>query len=137
MKVRTDSVCTSSGVGYFCEQCNEYCAVAIYANLNYLLSYLLTYLIRSSYTFTVSRLFFHFDHFTAGRTPWTSDQLVSRHLPKHRTTQTQNKHVHIPNIQALCRIETHDPGFQAKTIYAVDYSATVTGEFEILRYKKY
>jgi endonuclease/exonuclease/phosphatase family metal-dependent hydrolase len=30
---------------------------------------------------------FH-DHFTDGRTPWRSDQLVTRPLPKHRTTQT-------------------------------------------------
>jgi hypothetical protein len=35
-----------------------------------------------------------YDHFTDGRIPWTSDQLVARPLPKHRTTQTQNKHVH-------------------------------------------
>jgi hypothetical protein len=48
-----------------------------------------------------------------GRTPWTSDQLVARPLPKHRTTQTQNKHIHIPNIHALCGIRTHDPGFRA------------------------
>jgi hypothetical protein len=34
---------------------------------------------------------FH-DHFADGRIPWTSDQLVARPLPKHRTTQTQNKH---------------------------------------------
>jgi hypothetical protein len=53
-------------------------------------TYLLTYLIRSSYTFTVSRLFFfHFDHFTDGRTLWTSDQLVARRLPKYRTAQTE------------------------------------------------
>jgi hypothetical protein len=31
---------------------------------------------------------FH-DHFTDGRTPWTSDQLVARPLPKHKTTQTE------------------------------------------------
>jgi hypothetical protein len=62
---------------------------------------------------TVLRFFFNFDHFSDGRTPWTSDQLVARHLPKHRTTQTQNKHIHIPNIHALCRIRTHDPGFRA------------------------
>jgi hypothetical protein len=55
-------------------------------------------------------LFFHFDHFTDGRTPWTSDQLVARPLPKHRTTQTQNKH--IPIIYASCGIRTHDPGFR-------------------------
>jgi hypothetical protein len=54
-----------------------------------------------------------YDHFTDGRTPWTSDQLVAKPLPKHRTTQTQNKHVHIPNIHALCGIRIHDPGFRA------------------------
>jgi hypothetical protein len=31
---------------------------------------------------------FH-DHFTESRTPWASDQLVARPLPKHRTTQTE------------------------------------------------
>jgi hypothetical protein len=55
---------------------------------------------------------FH-DYFTDGRTPWTCDQLVVRPLPKRRTTQTQNKHIHIPYIDALCGIQTHDPGFQA------------------------
>jgi hypothetical protein len=73
----------------------------------------LTYLfIRSSYTrtFTVSS-FLYFGHFTDCKTPWTSDQLVTRPLPKYKTTQTQNKHIHIPNIHALCGIRTHDPGF--------------------------
>jgi hypothetical protein len=51
--------------------------------------------------------------FTDGRTPWTSDQLVARLLPKHRTTKKQNKHIHIPNIHALSGIRTHDPGFRA------------------------
>jgi hypothetical protein len=50
-----------------------------------------------------------YDHFTDGRTPWTSDQLVARPLPKLRTTQTQNKHIQTPNIHALCGIRTHDP----------------------------
>jgi hypothetical protein len=72
--------------------------------LLYLLNPFLSYL-------TVSRLFFHFDHFTDGRTPWTSDQLVARPLHKQRTTQTQNKH--ISNIHALLGIRTHDPGFRA------------------------
>jgi hypothetical protein len=53
-----------------------------------------------------------YDHFTDGRTLWTSDQLVARPLPKHSTTQTQNKHIRIPNIHALCGIRTHDPGFR-------------------------
>jgi hypothetical protein len=57
-------------------------------------------------------LFLYFNHFTDGRTPWTSDQPVARPLSKHRTTQTQNKHIHIPNIDALCGIRTHDPGFR-------------------------
>jgi hypothetical protein len=30
-------------------------------------------------------------HYTDNRTPWTSDQAVSRPLPTNRTTQTQNK----------------------------------------------
>jgi hypothetical protein len=55
---------------------------------------------------------FH-DHFTDGRTTWKGVQLVARSLPKHRTTQTQNKLIHLPNIHALCEIRSHDPGFRA------------------------
>jgi hypothetical protein len=55
---------------------------------------------------------FH-DHFTDGRTPRTSDQLIARPLPKHRKTQTQNKHIHTPNIHALSGIRTHDPSFRS------------------------
>jgi hypothetical protein len=55
---------------------------------------------------------FH-DYFTDRRTPWASDQLVARPLPKHSTTQTQNKHIRVPNFFALCGIRTHDPGFLA------------------------
>jgi hypothetical protein len=51
--------------------------------------------------------------FTDGRTPWTSDQLVARPLPKHRTAQAQNKHIHTQNIHALCGMQTHDPSFRA------------------------
>jgi hypothetical protein len=57
--------------------------------------------------------FFHFDYFTGGSTPWMSDKLFRRSLPTHKTTQTQNKHIHIPNIHALCGIRTHDPSFRA------------------------
>jgi hypothetical protein len=54
------------------------------------------------------------NHFyTEGRTPWTSDQPFAKHLPKHRTTQTQNKRIHTPNIHALNRIRTHDPSVRA------------------------
>jgi hypothetical protein len=53
------------------------------------------------------------DLFTIGRTPWTSDQLVPKPLPKHRTAQTRNKCIYIPNIYALIRIRTHDPSVWA------------------------
>jgi hypothetical protein len=59
-------------------------------------------------------LIFHFhDHFTDGKTTWKSGKLVARPLPKHRTTQTKNKHMYISNIHALYCIRTHDPGFRA------------------------
>jgi hypothetical protein len=88
------------------------------------------------------------DLFTIGRTPWTSDQLVARPLPKHRTSQTQNKHIYTPTINAQSGIFTHDHnvrasedssclrllGFRdrlvferAKTAHALDRSASVTG----------
>jgi hypothetical protein len=51
--------------------------------------------------------------FTDGRTPWTGDQPVARPLPKHRTTLTRNKGIHIPNIHALSGIRTHDPSVRA------------------------
>jgi hypothetical protein len=50
--------------------------------------------------------------FTDGRTPWTGDQIVARPLPKRRSTQTQSKRIHTPNIHALCGIRTHDSSFQ-------------------------
>jgi hypothetical protein len=46
--------------------------------------------------------------FTVGRTP------VARPLPKQRTTQTQNKRIHTPNIHALSGIRTHDPSVRAR-----------------------
>jgi hypothetical protein len=42
-----------------------------------------------------------------------SDQPDARPLPKHRTTQTQNKHIHTLNIHALNEIQTHDPSVRA------------------------
>jgi hypothetical protein len=54
-----------------------------------------------------------YSFFTDGRAPWASDQPVARPLPKRRTTQTQNKRIHTPNIHALSGIRTHDPSFRA------------------------
>jgi hypothetical protein len=54
---------------------------------------LLTYLLDlfPLYIYSVQVVFF-FDHFTDGRTPWTSGQLITRSVPKHRATQTHTKH---------------------------------------------
>jgi hypothetical protein len=57
-----------------------------------------------------------------------SDQPVARPLPKHRTTQTQNKRIHTPNIHALSGIWTHDPSVRAnEDVHALDDAATMTG----------
>jgi hypothetical protein len=66
---------------------------------------------------------FHFGFlilYTVGRTPWTGDQPVARPLPTHRTTQTQNKRTH-----------TITASERAKTVHALDRSATVTGKCHI------
>jgi uncharacterized protein YegL len=69
------------------------------------------------------------DLFTIGRTPWTSDQLCARPLPKHRTAQTQNKHIYTPNIHALSGFEpTITASKRAKTVHDLNRSATVTGQ---------
>jgi hypothetical protein len=91
------------------------------------------------------------DLFTIGRTPWTSDQVVARPLPKHRTAQTQNKRIYTPKIHALSGIRTHDHSIRAsedssclrsrgyrdrlaseraKTVHALGRSATVTGALQ-------
>jgi hypothetical protein len=71
---------------------------------------------------------FH-DHFKDCRTSWMSDQLVARPLPKHRTTQTQNKHIHTQQTSMPCvGFEPTIPASErAKTVHILDRSATVTG----------
>jgi hypothetical protein len=51
--------------------------------------------------------------FTIDRTHWTSDQLVARPLPTHRTVRKQNKHIYTSNIHALNGIRTHDHSVRA------------------------
>jgi hypothetical protein len=70
---------------------------------------------------------FH-DHFTDGRTSWTSDQLVARPLPKHRTIQTQNKYTHQTSMPCVGFEPTIPASERAKTLHALDRSATVTGK---------
>jgi hypothetical protein len=78
-------------------------------------------------------LFLHFGRFfsfliryTVGRTPWTGDQPVSRPLPTHMATQTQNKRTQtsMPRVE----FEPTTPVFeQAKTVHALDRAATLIG----------
>jgi hypothetical protein len=56
---------------------------------------------------------FHKLSYTDGSTPWTSDQPLAGLLPKHRTTETQNKRIHTQNVHALSGMRTHDPSIQA------------------------
>jgi hypothetical protein len=65
---------------------------------------------------------FH-DHFTDGRTPWTSDRLVARPLPKHRI----NAYTHQTSMPCVGFEPTIPASERAKTVHALDRSSTVTG----------
>jgi 3,4-dihydroxy-2-butanone 4-phosphate synthase len=71
---------------------------------------------------------FH-DHLTGGWILSSSEQPIARSLPEYRTTQTQNKHTHTYQISIPCvGSETTIPASErAKTVHALDRSATVTG----------
>jgi hypothetical protein len=64
--------------------------------------------------------------YTVGRTPWTGDQPVARSLPTHRTTQTQNKRTQtsMPRVRFEPTTQVLE---RAKTVHALDRSATVIG----------
>jgi hypothetical protein len=73
--------------------------------------------------------FYSFNLFTDGRTPWTSDLPVARPLPKHRTTQTQkNVYTHQISMPWVGFENTIPASERAKTVHALDRSATVTGK---------
>jgi hypothetical protein len=57
---------------------------------------------------------FHYLFYTDGSAPWTGDQPVARPLPTHRTSWTQNKRIHTPNIHAFSGIRTHNPSVRAR-----------------------
>jgi hypothetical protein len=76
----------------------------------------------------VSRLFFSLDLYTIGRTPWTSDRPVARPLPKHRASETQNNaHTQQTSMPEVGFEPTITASARAKTVHALDRSATVTG----------
>jgi hypothetical protein len=78
---------------------------------------------------------FH-DHFTDGRTPWASNQLVARPLPKYRTTEKQNKHTHETSMTCVGFELTIPASERAKTVHALDRLTTVTA-MQIVGYIKY
>jgi hypothetical protein len=87
----------------------------------------------STYLWTALPLLFQFhDHFADGRTPWTSDQLIAKPLPKHRTRQTQNKHSHQTSMPCVGFEPTIPASERAKTVHALERSTTVTGLMKAL-----
>jgi hypothetical protein len=64
--------------------------------------------------------------YPVGRTPWTGDQPVTRPLPTHKTTQTQNKHTQ--TFMPWVGFEPTITGLEGvKTVHALDRAATVIG----------
>jgi hypothetical protein len=69
---------------------------------------------------------FTFNLYADDRTPWTGDQPVTRPLPTHRTTQTQNKRTQ--TFMPLLGFEPTIPVFErTKMVNALDRAATVIG----------
>jgi hypothetical protein len=63
-----------------------------------------------------------------GRTPWTSDQLVARPLPKHRQHKHRiNTYTHQTFMPCVGFEPTISASERVKTVHALDRSATVTG----------
>jgi hypothetical protein len=88
-----------------------------------------THVILPIYGCTVLVELGHFFNFlilsTVGWLPWTGDQPVARPLPRHRTTQTQKS---MPRVGS----EPTIPVFQrAKTVHALDHTATLIGTREL------
>jgi hypothetical protein len=78
-------------------------------------SLIFAYLMRSSYTFTVSSFFFHLKILQA---VGLLERVISSSLGLYLNTgqHKQNKHIHIPNIHAFCGIRTNDPVFRASEV---------------------
>jgi hypothetical protein len=73
-------------------------------------------------------LFQFFNVYTVGWILWTGDQPVTRPLPTHRTTQTQNKRTQ--TSMPLVGFEPTKPvSERAKTVHDLDRAATVIGNY--------
>jgi hypothetical protein len=66
--------------------------------------------------------------YTDGRTPRTGDQPVSKPLPTHRTTRTQNERIQtsLPQVGFETTIPVIERG---KTLHALDRVARTTGRY--------
>jgi hypothetical protein len=64
---------------------------------------------------------------TVGRTPWTGDQLVARPLCVHKHRKTHTQHKHQTSMPEEGFESTITASKRAKTVHALDRSATVTG----------
>jgi hypothetical protein len=85
---------------------------------------------------SVKRLF-HFNFlvlYTVGRNPWTGHQPITRPLPIHKATQTQNKrtHTYVPRVGFETTISTFE---RTVKIHALDRAATMF-VFPITTYSK-
>jgi hypothetical protein len=72
-----------------------------------------------------------------GRTPWTGDQLVARPLPIHKHRKTHTQHKHYTSLPWVWFEHTVPASARAKTVHALDSSATVTGNWENTSAKYY
>jgi hypothetical protein len=64
---------------------------------------------------------------TVGRTPWKGDHLVARSLPVHKHRKTHTQHKHKTSMPRVGFERTVPASARAKTVHALDGSATVTG----------
>jgi hypothetical protein len=89
-------------------------------------SIMIIYLSLYSPLLDLGRFFRFLILYTVGRTPWTGDQTVARPRPTHRT-RTQNKRTQTP--MSRVGFEPTISAFErAKTVHALDHTATVIGD---------
>jgi hypothetical protein len=74
--------------------------------------------------------------YKVGRSPWMGDHPVTRPLPTHRTTQTQNKRTQ--TFMPCVGFEPTIPAFErAKTVHVLDRVDTVIDSLNICNLQKY
>jgi hypothetical protein len=121
------SIHPSIHLSIYVSVCLSVC-LTIYLSL-YLSVYLSIYLSIYGFTAVVHlRRFSVSNLYTVGRTPWTGDKPITRTLPAHRTTKTQNKRTQtsMPQVE----FEHTTPVFErTKMVHALDTAATVIGDF--------